>query len=130
VARWLELGLPIEVSSLVREIADRYRDLDDDGRQAVRALWRAYPSFDDAAGVEERPASVDAVRRALMLFSIRDQRPDARDEVVGLDALAQSARRAGIDFAALAREAAMLSDASGQDQAFGSTRDRLLRYAR
>jgi hypothetical protein len=127
--RWLELGLSIKVLPLVREIADRYRELDDEGRRGVRALWRAYPSFDAAAYLGEELLSVDAVRRALMLYSIRDQRPDARDEVVGLDALATAARRAGIDFAPLAREAALLSDASGLHQTFGSTRDVLQRYA-
>jgi hypothetical protein len=126
---WLELGVPVGVAPLVREIAGGYKDLDDEGRRSVRALWREYPSFAEAAHTGEEPTSVDAVRRALMLYSIRDQRPDARDEIVGLHELAESARRAGIDFGALAREAAMLSDASGQDRMFGSTRDLLLRYA-
>lgn len=127
--RWLELGVPVNVSSLVREIASRYKELDDESRSRVRALWRAYPCFAEAAHTGREPTSVDAVRRALMLYSIRDQRPDARDEIVGLHELAASARRAGIDFAPLAREAAMLSDASGRHQMFCSTRDLLLRYA-
>ena len=128
--RWLELGVPVNVLPLVREIASRYQELDDESRRSVRALWRAYPCFAEAAHTGEEPTSVDAVRRALMLYSIRDQRPDARDEIVGLGELAASARRAGIDFGPLAREAAMLSEAAGQDQMFGSTRDSLLSHAR
>ena len=127
--RWLELGLPVNMSSFVREIASRYTELDAESRSSVRALWRAYPSFAAAADTGEEPTSLDAVRRALMLYSIRDQRPDARDEIVALGELAASARRAGIDFAPLAREAAMLSDASERDQMFCSTRDLLLRLA-
>jgi hypothetical protein len=126
---WLELSFRANVSPLVREIVSRYEDLDDESRGSVRALWRAYPSFAVAAQTGEDPTSVEAVRRALMLYSIRDQRPDARDEIVALGELAASARRAGIDFAPLAREAAMLSDASGADQMFCSTRELLLRFA-
>jgi hypothetical protein len=127
---WLEPGLPVDVSSLVREITNRYKELDDQGRWSVRALWRAYPFFAAVAGTGEQPTSVEAVRRALMLYSIRDQRPDARDEVVALGELAALARRAGIDVAPLAREAAMLSDGSGEGQMLGSTRDVLLRHSR
>jgi hypothetical protein len=124
----LELGLRSDVSSLVREVTDRYGELDVQSRASVRALWRAYPSFAATASTGEDLTSVDAMRRALFLFSIRDQRPDARDELLWLDTLARSARRAGIDFAPLAREAAMLSDVQGRDAVFGSTRDTLQRY--
>ena len=126
--RWIDMGLPVTVFPLVREIASRYPELDDESRGGVRALWRAYPFFAEVAGLGEEPTSAEAVRRALMLYSIRDQRPDARDEAVGLGMLATSAGRAGIDIAPIAREAAMLSDATEQGM-FGSTRDFLLRYA-
>jgi hypothetical protein len=125
----LELGLPSDASSLVRDVTDRYAELDTESRASVRALWRAYPSFAAAAITGEDPTNVDAVRRALFLFSIRDQRPDGRDELIWLDALARSARQADIDFASLAREAAILSDDEGHDAMWGSTRKLLQRYA-
>ena len=126
---WLELGMPRNVSPLVREIVTLYPELDAEGRDAVRALWRAYPSFAENAGLSETPTNADSVRRALMLFSIRDQRADRRDEVVGLANLATKAGQAGVDIAPLAREVAMLSDDSHQKHDRHSTRELLLRYA-
>lgn len=94
----------------------------------VRLLWRTYERFAWHASVDW-PVTAEGVRQALVLYSIRDQCTDARDEVVGLSELRDKARESGIDFATLAREVADLSDDTRRDPMFGSTRQLILRSA-
>lgn len=133
-------AVDMEVWRLTLEIVDAYSRLDATQREHVRLLWRTYENFgvyasvterleDEAGESPERPVTVDEVRRELMLHSIRDQLPDARDATVDLSHLRAQALAAGIDFGALAREAADLSDDTRRDAMFGSTRDALLKFA-
>jgi hypothetical protein len=120
---------------------DAYPRLDATQREYVRLLWRTYGSFGLYASAEERrgdedddesrdrPLTVRDARRELMLHSIRDQFPDARDALVDLDDLRKEAVAAGIDFGALAREVAALSDDTRKDAMSGSTREMILRHA-
>jgi len=69
------------------------------------------------------------VRRKLILWSIRDMRPDPRDEAVALLEVDHAAEEAGIDISPIAQEVAELSDDSRDDRMFGSPRAELLQYA-
>jgi hypothetical protein len=119
----------MQIWRLTLEIVDAYPGLDSTEREHVRLLWRTYESFGPYASLEDRleaesldkPLTVEEVRRELMLHSIRDRLPDARDAVVDLSDLRARAVAAGIDFGALAREVADLSDHTRQDAMFGST---------
>lgn len=126
---------------LTLEIVDAYPALDATQREHVRLLWRTYEDFGLYASVEDRledaedeesldrPLTVGEVRRELMLHSIRDQFPDSRDAIVDLGDLRTRAVADGIDFGALAREVADLSDDTRKDKMSGSTREMILRYA-
>lgn len=131
-------AVDVQVWQLVLEIVDAYSGLDSTQRGHVRLLWRTYESFGLYASVEDRredeksphaPLTAEEARRELTLYSIRDQLPDARDAVVDLADLRTRALAAGIDFGALAREVADLSDDTRRDAMFGSTRDVILRHA-
>ena len=119
----------LQLWRLTLEIVDAYPGLDSTQREHVRLLWRTYERFGLYASVEDRLEDEESARRELMLHSIRDQFPDARDAVVDLGHLRTRAMAAGIDFGALAREVAALSDDTRRDAMFGSTREMLLRYA-
>jgi hypothetical protein len=140
----LERGTPthdvdVKVLRLTLEIVDAYPGLDATQREHVRMLWRTYQNFGTYASVTDRledegksldsPLTAEEVRRELILESIRDQFPDARDAAVSLADLRTGALAAGIDFSSLAQEVAELSDDTRRDTMFGSTRDVILRQA-
>lgn len=123
---------------LTLEIVDAYPELDATQREHVRLLWRTYENFGSYASVVDRledeesafePLTEEEVRRELILHSIRDQAPDARDAAVDLADLRTRAVAAGIDFGSLARAVADLSDDTRRDAMFGSTREVILRHA-
>ena len=131
-------AVDMSIWRLTREIVDAYPGLDSTQRENVRILWRTYESFCLYASIEDRPGdeeshdsplSLEQVRRELILHSIRDQLPDARDAVADFADLRTRALAAGIDFGPLAREIADLSDGVRTDAMFGSTRDMMLRHA-
>jgi hypothetical protein len=130
-------SVDVQIWQLTREIVDAYPGLDSMQRQHVRLLWRVNESFGLYASLEDRqeddeslekPLTQEEVWRELILHSIRNQGPDARDAIVDLDDLRKRAMTAGIDFGALARKVADLSDDTSHDAMFGSTRDLILRY--
>ena len=140
----LEKGTPsaavdLQVWRLTVEIVDAYPRLDATQREHVRILWRTYENFGLYASIDDRledeeetrnkPLTVVEVRRELILHSIRDQFPDARDAIADLADLRTQTTAAGIDFTALSHEVAALSDDSRRDAMFGSTRDMILRQA-
>jgi hypothetical protein len=123
---------------LTLEVVDAYSRLDATQREHVRVLWRTYENFGLYASVTDRlededaieqPFTPEGVRRELILHSIRDQVPDARDAAVDLDDLRKHAEAAGVDFGALAREIADLSDDTRKGGQFGSTREMIRRFA-
>jgi hypothetical protein len=137
-------NVDMSIWRLTLEIVDAYPRLDATQREHVRLLWRTYENFGLYASVEDRledvedeeddaslhrPLTVEDVRRELMLHSIRDQFPDARDAIVDLGDLRTRAVTDGIDFGVLAREVADLSDDSRKDKMSGSTRELILRHA-
>lgn len=135
----LSPALDLEIWRLTLDVVEAYPAFDATQREHVRLLWRTYRNFGLYASAEERVEGEDApldlsftaedVRRELILHSIRDQRPDARDAAVDLADLRVRAIAAGIDFGALACEVAALSDDTRQDGMFGSTREAMLRQA-
>jgi hypothetical protein len=131
-------GVDMSIWRLTLEVVDAYPGLDATQRENVRLLWRTYESFGLYASVEDRleddealdrPLTLEEARRELILHAIRDQFPDARDAVVDIADLRTRAVAAGIDFGALAREVANLSDDAQKDAMFGSTREMILRHA-
>ena len=131
-------AVDMQIWRLTLEIVDAYPGLESRQREHVRLLWRTYENFGLYASVEDRledeelldkAPTVEETRRELLLFSIRDQLPDARDAVVELSELSTRAAAAGIDFDGLAREIADLSDDTRRDGMFGSTRDMILSRA-
>lgn len=124
-----ETGLRADVEGLVLEVVDRYEALSDDARDRLRELWRAYDAFAWAASLGIPPTTLQNLRRHLILFSIRDQGPDTRDELVSLGDLCDAGRQAGIDPRPLLREVAGLSSDAGRGTMMGSTRAILLSRA-
>lgn len=140
----LERGTPpnavdMKTWELTLAIVSAYPQLEATQREHVRLLWRTYGNFGLYASVTNRmddkddkaaqpPLTVEEVRRELILHSMRDQFPDERDAAVDLSELSRAAVADGIDFSALAREVADLSDDTRRDGMFGSTRAVLLRY--
>lgn len=131
-------AVDVQIWRLTLEIVDDYPRLDSEQREQVRLLWRTYENFclyatiDDRLEDEElpeKPLTVEEARRELLLFSIRDQLPDVRDAAVELSSQRTSAEAAGIDFGALGREVADLSDDTRRDGMFGSTRQMILGQA-
>jgi hypothetical protein len=109
-----EAGVRDAASALLTEILDAYPRLNCAERIALRALFDQHRSLGWAAGFllpTAMFADTPTLRRQLLLFSLLDQGPDARDARLWLRSLC---RRPGVDCAALPellREVAALSSA-------------------
>jgi len=94
---------------LLRELLDLYINGRDQDRADLRALLSECPSFRWGVGwgLADRVATEADARNALAVFSMKDGGSDWRDQIVALDRLCASMRRAGLTPAPLLTEAAL-----------------------
>ena len=130
-------GIREDAECLVDAIIAHYVTTSDAGRERIRALFRTYDSFRWAVGwgllsPAER-INAGQLRKALLLFSIKDQGADWRDAIVTLDRICALASRTSLPLAETLTEVAGLSSDESRFQKFKmsrSTRALLLDYSR
>ncbi|WP_432967327.1 hypothetical protein [Dactylosporangium sp. CA-233914] len=91
------LGIAGGSRALLHRIIEAYTGGDATVRAALRELFERHPSFRWAAHLPGDWTSADELREHLVLLCIRDQYPDARDELLLLRGLRERARALGID---------------------------------
>jgi hypothetical protein len=121
-----------EADRFLPEILQRYRSGSDADREALRELLLECQSFrwGFGWGFVDRIAGEADARNALALFAMKDGGSDWRDQIVALDRLCATLRRAGLKPAPLLTEAARWSSDVARFPNARSTRARLLDYAR
>ena len=128
-------GVRSEADRWVDEVIAFYATADADDREAVRALMHRHKCLRWAAGwgrlAADAPLTLDRLRLALLLFSIKDQGADPRDAIMALDRLCARAVHAALPIAEmLADVAALSSDDNRFEMVRGrSTRAMLLAYS-
>lgn len=121
-----EAGVRNEGEALLRELLAGYAVATDLERQSIRGYVETCRSFAWAATLPFDPDTRENLRQHLLLFSMHDQGQDSRDAILLLQALCQTAKKAGVHPAAILREVAALSSATNK-YGMGSTRDMLLK---
>ena len=130
-------GIREDAECIVDAIIAHYVTTSDADRERIRALFRTYDSFRWAVGwgllSPAEPINAGQLRKALLLFSIKDQGADWRDAIVTLDRICALALRTSLPLAETLTEVAGLSSDEARFQKFKmsrSTRALLLDYSR
>jgi hypothetical protein len=131
-----QTGIREDADRIVDAIIAYYATASDADREHVRTLFRAYDSFRWAAGwgllSPAEPINTDQLRKALLLFSIKDQGADWRDAIVILERICAMALRTSLPLAETLTEVAALSSDEARFRKFKmsrSTRTLLLDYS-
>lgn len=118
-----------ELNAFLGQLALDYEASDGPARQELRQLLSNHKDLTWAALRQPREMGPEAFRIGLLLFSLRNQGTDARDESLFLGKLCRRARAAGIDADTTLSAVAGLS-ADEDLYNMGSTKDFLLRQLR
>jgi hypothetical protein len=130
----LQSGSPPLDEARVREAAERlladlidvYEQGGEDTREAVRQLFDRCRSFAWAAVLPDSPTSEVALRRCLIVFSMKDLGRDSRDALVMLQEICRASTAAGVPLEATLRTVAAMSSHVDK-HGMGSASDMLLR---
>ena len=127
-----EAGIRDAANALLSELLGAYSNGTDEMREAIRELVNCelfvhYRAFAWAVTLSERPTTAPALRRHLLLFSIKDQGRDSRDALVTLGEVCHEAKVAGVETSSVLQDVAAMSSTVNRF-GMGSTQQMLLQH--
>ena len=107
-----QAGVRAEAQALMAQMLAFYASGDAMERAGIREILAKYRSFAWATGSPESPTTESGFRQHLLRLSAENGGGDMRDTIMAVNALCQSAVKAGLDVGPALREVTELSSAS------------------